>query len=167
MLNFWIKLMIFSRKAKKTTNQDRRWPRLEKRVFWWVSKPAVCEIFTCCIFLRRVHKNIYYVFQATQQFIKSTQMIYLHKGRIFEEQRVSTPNGSSSVAVPRQPTKSQPKHFIHQENSVATTTTTYRHNNARIHAPSEEPEHKISVFRPLSPEDGNRSSFRNVVFSSL
>jgi hypothetical protein len=44
------------------------------------------------------HKNVYFTFQSTQQFIKSTQMTYLHGGRISEAQHVSAPNGSSSGA---------------------------------------------------------------------
>jgi hypothetical protein len=40
--------------------------------------------------------NVYFIFQSTQQLIKSIQITYLHEGRISEAQHVSTPNGSSS-----------------------------------------------------------------------
>jgi hypothetical protein len=42
------------------------------------------------------HKNIYFIFQPTQQFINNIQITYLHEGRISEAQHVSTSNGSSS-----------------------------------------------------------------------
>jgi hypothetical protein len=42
-------------------------------------------------------KNVYFISESIQQFIKSIQMIYLHGGRR-SEVHVSTPNGSSSGA---------------------------------------------------------------------
>jgi hypothetical protein len=57
---------------------------------WW--------IFMCCILSRPVCKNVYFIFQSTQQFIQSTQMTYLHEGRISKAQYVSTSNGSSPSA---------------------------------------------------------------------
>jgi hypothetical protein len=46
--------------------------------------------------MKLVSKDVHFIFQTTQQFIKSVQMTYLHEGRISEAQHVSTPNGSSS-----------------------------------------------------------------------
>jgi hypothetical protein len=43
-------------------------------------------------------KDVYFIFQSTQKFLKSIQMTYLHKGRMSEAQYFSTPNGSSSDA---------------------------------------------------------------------
>jgi hypothetical protein len=60
------------------------------------SDVPIITIFACCILLRRVRKNVYFVFQSVQQFIKSIQMNYLHEGRISEAQHVFTPNGSLS-----------------------------------------------------------------------
>jgi hypothetical protein len=39
----------------------------------WLYWGKSAATFTCYILLRRVHKNIYFIFPSTQQFIKSTR----------------------------------------------------------------------------------------------